>query len=126
MYKVAKYPQGISSWADNSSADPEAAKAFYMDRFGWEYDFDGIFTRIFNRGRANGGMLQLEDVKPCWLPHFHVADIDAAMQRVDALGGQVITQKMEASAAGCFAVVEDPAGARFYIMQLTRAEPWQD
>jgi hypothetical protein len=35
MYKVSKYPPGTFSWADNTSADPEVAKAFYVDLFGW-------------------------------------------------------------------------------------------
>ena len=59
--------------------DVARAKEFYHALLGWEYELDGIFTRIFNRGRANGGMLQLDDVAPIWVPHFRVADVDVAI-----------------------------------------------
>ena len=35
MYKVTTYPQGTFSWADNTSTNADAAKAFYKDLFGW-------------------------------------------------------------------------------------------
>ena len=57
-----------------------------------------------------------------WMVYFHVADIDAAMKRVEELGGRVVTQKMEAPDTGWFTVIEDPAGAVFYIMQLAKAD----
>ncbi len=36
MYRVTKYPHGTFSWVDNTSTDQEAAKAFYLDLFGWD------------------------------------------------------------------------------------------
>ncbi|MCY3779089.1 MAG: VOC family protein [Chloroflexi bacterium] len=104
--------------------DVALAKDFYHALFGWEYDFDGIFTRIFNRGRFNGGMLQLEDTKPLWLPHFHVADVDAAISRVKALGGAIEIERHVDADGSRWAVVTDPAGAYFYIMELAKVDPW--
>ena len=104
--------------------DVARAKEFYHALFGWEYDLDGIFTRIFNRGRFNGGMLELDDVEPNWLPHFHVADVDAAISRVKALGGAIEIDKQVDADGGRWSVVADPAGAPFYITQLVNADPW--
>lgn len=115
---------GAMSWNELWTTDVAAAKDFYRAVFAWEYHADGIYTRISNRGRANGGMLQLADVKPFWLPHFHVADIDAAIGRVEALGGTVEIDRQVNADGSKWSVVADPAGALFYIMQLTRAEPW--
>lgn len=103
--------------------DVALAKDFYRALFGWEYELDGVFTRILHRGRFIGGMLQLDDVRPMWLPHFHVADVDAAISRVKALGGAIEIDKHVDADGAQWSVVADPAGAFFYIMQLPKADP---
>ena len=115
---------GAMSLNELWTPDVAAAKAFYSAIFGWEYDREGIFTRIFNRGRFNGGMLALDDVAPRWLPHFHIADVDAALWRVVELGGAVEIEKQVDPDGKRWAVVADPGGALFYVMQLVKAEPW--
>ncbi len=115
---------GAMCWNELWTTDVAVAKDFYRAVFAWEYDFDGIFTRIFNRGRFNGGMLQLEEVKPFWLPHFHVADVETAISRVKALGGAIkISMQVDPDGAR-WSVVADPAGALFYIMQPLKIDPW--
>ena len=106
--------------------DVALAKDFYHALLGWEYDFDGIFTRIFNRGRFNGGMLQLDDVEPIWLPHFHIADVDAAISRVKELGGAIEIDKHVDADGVKWSVLADPAGALFYILQLVKVDPWEE
>ena len=97
---------------------------------GWEFYGDEHYIHISNRGRSNGGMMQMDEnfgeMPSMWMVYFHVADIDAAMKRVEELGGRVVTQKMEAPETGWFTVIEDPAGAVFYIMQLAKADPWEE
>lgn len=115
---------GAMSLNELWTADVTRAKDFYHALFGWEYTFDGIFTRIFNRGRFNGGMLQLDDVEPIWLPHFHVADVDAAISRVKELGGAIHIDRHVDADGSRWSVVADPAGALFYILQLAKADPW--
>ena len=55
---------GAMCWNELWTTDVAAAKDFYQAVFAWEYHFDGIYTSISNRGRANGGMLQLENENP--------------------------------------------------------------
>ena len=51
MAKVTQHPHGSFSWVDNSSADSEAAKAFYMALFGWSKNEvpigDGLTYTLF-------------------------------------------------------------------------------
>jgi hypothetical protein len=119
---------GAMCWNELLTRDAETAKAFYSTIFGWEFYGDEHYIHISNRGRNNGGMMEMGEnfgeMPPMWMVYFHVADIDAAMKRVEALGGKVVTQKMEAPDTGWFTVIEDPAGAVFYIMQLAKADPW--
>ncbi|MCY3833722.1 MAG: VOC family protein [Chloroflexi bacterium] len=114
---------GAMSLNELWTPDVALAKDFYHALFGWEYELDGVFTRIYNRGRFSGGMLQLDDVQPMWLPHFHVADVDAAISRVKALGGAIEIDKQVDADGAQWSVVADSAGALFYIMQLPKAEP---
>ena len=115
---------GAMSFNELWTPDVARAKDFYQALFGWDYEYDGIFTRIFNRGRANGGMLQLDDVEPVWVPHFHVADAEAAIERVKSLGGAIEIDLHEDDDGSKWSVVADPAGALFYIMVLVKADPW--
>ncbi len=121
---------GAMCWNELLTRDAEAAKAFYGKLLGWEFYGDGHYIHIRNRGRNNGGMLEMDesfgDMPPCWQPYFHVADIDAAMKRVEELGGKLLTPKMDAPDTGQFSVVQDPAGATFYIMQLAKADAWEE
>ena len=78
---------GAMCWNELKTTDVEAAQAFYSAVLGWEYGGDEHYTDIFNRGRANGGMVQVDTgVPPCWMPYFTVADIDAGAARVQELG----------------------------------------
>ena len=115
---------GAMCWNELWTPDVARAKDFYHALFGWGYQLDGIFTRIYNRGRFNGGMLQLDDVKPIWLPHFHVADAAAAISRIKELGGGVEIPLQVDPDGQRWSVVADPAGAVFYITQVVNAEPW--
>ena len=113
---------GAMNFNELWTPDASRAKDFYQALFGWEYEYDGIFTRAFNRGRPIGGMLQLDDVRPMWLPHFQVADVDAAISRVQALGGAIEIDKHVDADDARWSVVTDPAGALFYTMELPGAE----
>ncbi len=115
---------GAMCWNELVTNDAETAKAFYAAVLGWEYYGDEHYIHISNRGRNNGGMIHLDGMPPCWMPYFHVASIDAGMQRVEELGGAVVMGKREAPETGWWAVVRDPAGAHFYIMELVKADPW--
>ncbi len=121
---------GAMCWNELLTRDAETAKAFYRELLGWEYYGDEHYIHISNRGRNNGGMMEMDEnfgeMPPVWMVYFHVADIDAAMKRVQELGGRVVTQKMEAPDTGWFTVIEDPTGAVFYIMQLAKADPWEE
>ena len=117
---------GAMCWNELCTNDPEAAKAFYSALLGWEFYGDEHYIHISNRGRNNGGMNKLDNMPPCWMPYFHVANIDDGMKRVEELGGAVVMGKYEAPDTGWWSVVRDPAGAVFYIMQLIKAEAWEE
>jgi predicted enzyme related to lactoylglutathione lyase len=53
--------------------------------------------------------------------YFAVADADATVARVSELGGKVSVPAFDAEGVGRIAVVNDPQGAVFSIIQLDAA-----
>ena len=115
---------GAMLWNELITGDVKTAKAFYGRALGWEFSDDDGYIHIRNRGRSNGGMIQMDDMPTGWTPYFSVASLDDALKQIKELGGQVVVPKTEAPGTGHFAMVLDPAGACFYIMQAYQLDPW--
>ena len=122
---------GAMAWNELNTPDREAAQAFYGALLGWQFADAGPpgHSLILNQGRAIGGMLQMSDdwqqadgrFPPAdWTVYFAVADIDAAVEKVGALGGEALFATMAADDFGRFRIVKEPAGARFMLIQLAR------
>ena len=111
-------------------SDVEAAKRFYGAVFGWEADEQdmgemGTYVQWRVAGKRVGGMLDVrdrvpEEVPPHWLVYFGSVDTDEAVGKVKELGGEVIFGPMDIP-AGRFAVVRDPFGAFFAVMEPSEA-----
>lgn len=122
--------QGRPIWYELMTPDPDKVRAFYRAVVGWEIGATGMATaggghdyRAIQRsdGGMAGGALRLNDVmlaggaKPCWLPYFDVADVDATVATVQRLGGKV-WMPARTIEVGRMAMVADPQGAPFYVM----------
>lgn len=118
---------GAFGWNELGTRDIAGAKEFYGKVFGWgtreeESERAGTYT-VWTVGEAMvAGMLDMDalempaEVPPNWLVYFMVEDADAALEKVEAGGGQVMFGPIEIP-IGRFAVVADPFGAAFAIMQ---------
>lgn len=110
-------------WNELQTRAPEQAAAFYHHVFGWTADRDDSGYYVFAKdGRRHAGMMQIGDdwgpVPPNWAVYFMVEDLAASVATVEALGGRIQVPPTPAGAMGKFAVVQDPQGAYFTIMQL--------
>lgn len=122
---------GAMSWNELYTPDMEASKKFYADLFGWTFEASENapeYTVIKNNGRRNGGMFpQMEDMKgmpPFWMVYFTVKNIDESIAKTKELGGKVEMGPKEIS-VGKIAVIADPAGAHFMIMEMSvNPEEW--
>jgi predicted enzyme related to lactoylglutathione lyase len=94
--------------------------------FGWEIDdteFEGGAYTIFkvNGQLAAGGMdmsFLPSDVPPHWLVYFAVDDTAGTVAKARELGAQIL-QEPKDTPMGPIAVVQDPVGAVFAVIQLT-------
>jgi uncharacterized protein len=118
---------GAFSWSEINTRDPETAKAFYGDVFVWsfedkEFEGAGAYTTVSVNGNSIGGLVDITDRLPAeipahWLVYFAVEDIDAALGRVKDGGGEVPFGPMAIGEVGQIAVVQDPWGAGFAVIQ---------
>lgn len=120
------------SWNELMSRDIDTAKSFYSAVFGWEYDEmdmgpGGIYN-VIKGGENNGlgGLMAMppdmpEQVPNHWAVYFTVADVDATLEAVKAAGGRVAQEPFEAPGVGRIAIVHDPAGGSFSILQPVSA-----
>jgi len=118
---------GCFGWNELGTRDTAGAKEFYPAVFGWgtqeeESERAGTYT-AWTLGEAMvGGMLDIDalglppEVPPHWLVYFMVGNADVAVETVKAGGGEVRFGPIDIP-IGRFAVVADPAGAVFALMQ---------
>jgi uncharacterized protein len=117
---------GALVWTELMTADVERAAAFYASVFGWSrkpwMGADGSAYNLLQNGEAAaGGMIaitpEMGAVRPCWVSYFRVESCDATAARCTELGGQVSLPPRDVPDVGRFAVLVDPAGAHFAILQ---------
>jgi predicted enzyme related to lactoylglutathione lyase len=116
---------GAFIWNELDTRDIEAAKAFYTRAFPWTAQTNGEGAQAYTEwkvdGRSIAGAMQMGDqfpaeVPPNWLTYFAVADCDGTAAKVQELGGIVRMPGMDID-MGRFAVLSDPNGATFAVMQ---------
>jgi predicted enzyme related to lactoylglutathione lyase len=116
---------GALVWNEAAVDDPAAAREFYAAVFGFSYDevpgAEG-YTTFATADRPLGGLGGRTEGGPAgWATCFSVASTDAALDAVIAGGGAVTMPAMDTE-FGRFAVVTDPWGAAFSVMQEPAGE----
>jgi len=112
-------------WNELNTRDPEAAKSFYGDVFGWgfeEREFEtGTYTSLKAGEATVGGMIDItgrapDEVPAHWLVYFAVDDVDATVAKAQETGGGLALEPFDISEVGRIAIVKDPFGAVFAVM----------
>lgn len=111
---------GSLVWNDAAVQDIKAAQDFYSAVFGFHFDeieeMGGYATFAID-DRLLGGLGGVQPGAPTgWATCFSVASTDDAVAVIEQGGGKV-TMAAQDTPYGRFAVVEDPWGAPFSVMQ---------
>jgi len=128
MGERTKYVAGTFCWADLTTTDQEAAKAFYGGLFGWQAEDmpvdDGAFYSMMSvDGKTVAAIApqpqQQRDAgaPPLWNSYISVEDADAAVERAKELGGSAHAPAFDVMEAGRMGVIQDPQGAYFMVWQ---------
>ncbi len=116
------------AWNELMSRDIATAREFYTKVFGWTYelmDMGEMGQYGVIEGGDNGGlggtMAMPADVPPMvpnhWAVYFTVASMSATLDRVRAAGGTVAQGPFPAEGVGMVAVLHDPAGGSFCLLE---------
>ncbi|MGZ4298034.1 MAG: VOC family protein [Solirubrobacteraceae bacterium] len=121
-----------SAWAMSllTTPDPESARRFYGELFGWQAEAFGPTVWLFRRPGYVGGepeqpvprdvvaaMTAGEDGPAAWSVDFWIADADAAAAAAPGLGGSVVAEPFD-EAIFRRAILAAPDGATFSVSQL--------
>lgn len=111
-------PLGAPCWIDLGTSDPEGARAFYGQLFGWTAEaageeYGGYINFSKNGSAVAGCMRNSGDMgfPDAWSVYLASADVQATADAVPAAGGQVVVAPMEVPAQGTMAFFADPGGA---------------
>jgi uncharacterized protein len=106
-----------------NTTDPDAARAFYGELFGWEFTAVAggavPYWGITSGGGLNGGMMALDPRAPApphWLVYFTVEDLDGADALIVDGGGAVVVPPMSIE-SGRILVAHDPQYAFFALFE---------
>ncbi|WP_431783232.1 VOC family protein [Streptomyces chumphonensis] len=113
---------GAVAWNELNTGDTDTAADFYDSVLGMGASTmkggDGYFSLDVG-GRPVGGMQSLDRLEPGlpahWLTYFAVADVDRTADTLAAHGGTVLKPPFDMM-AGRMAVVQDPQGAAFAVI----------
>jgi len=118
---------GSFSWNELYTRDVPAAQEFYRKVFGWgieETEMGDLKYTLFQvDGKSIAGGMDMstllpDSTPPHWLVYFTVENTADSMAKVTELGGTVLDGPKE-TPMGPFAVIQDPVGAVFAIIQVT-------
>ena len=117
---------GDVSWRELYTTDAAAAMRFYSDLFGWRetqaMDMGPMGKyHIFARKWDLGGMMnkpkEMAQVPPNWGLYFRVGDLEKAIERVKASGGQILNGPMDVPGGDRVVNCMDPQGGAFSLHQ---------
>ncbi|HEX3666616.1 MAG TPA: VOC family protein [Rhizomicrobium sp.] len=119
---------GTVGWRELYTGNVEEAFEFYESLFGWakteamDMGPDGVYQMFGTGGPTVGGMMRKPEQMPrtAWLYYFNVPELDAAIEKLKAGGGQTIIGPMEVPGGSWIVQAIDPQGAHFALVAPKR------
>lgn len=122
--------QGNPVWYELMTSDPAGAAAFYGAVLGWSARPSGQpgmdYQLLASPHGDVAGLMALPGgapMPPGWFGYIGVDDLEASLAALTAAGGALHMPPTEVPGAGRFAMVADPQGVIFYLMQPAGSEP---
>ncbi|HEY0458293.1 MAG TPA: VOC family protein [Pyrinomonadaceae bacterium] len=126
-----KPKHGEFCWTEIATGNLEASKTFYTEIFGWQFkkscatdtkDFEYIeFGTTVEK--QFGGMFEMkpefyggETPKPHINIYVAVDNVDEIASRAFELGGSIVGPPMDVPGVGRMCRIQDPTGARFFVI----------
>ncbi len=114
-------------WHDLMTSDVEGAKKYYGEVVGWTYSQqmpNYVVTQV--DGAGMGGIMdtppEMKGMPAVWTGYVYTPDVDTACKQAVQLGGKIYKEAWTVPDVGRMAVIADPTGAGFMIMQPLSTE----
>lgn len=123
MGERTSHPPGAFSWAELVTSDADAAKGFYTQLFGWDYDDqptgpDGpVYSMAQRDGHSVAALFGDDSQPPHWNCYVTVASADETAQAAADNGGTVMAEPFDVMEVGRMAVFSDPTGAALCVWE---------
>ncbi|MEO1193945.1 MAG: VOC family protein [Pseudomonadota bacterium] len=112
---------GSVHWNELMTRDVEAAKRFYAETLGWDFQAmpmeEGTYWIIQSGETLVGGLMEISeergfpaDAPVQWMTYIAVDDIDKRLEAVAAAGGQVLRPPFDVPMVGRIAMISDASG----------------
>jgi len=133
MATFTKHTHGTFSYIELGTTDPEAAKRFYGELFGWTYDdmpmgpeMPGMtYTMAKLNGKTVGGLYkmgaEMKGVPAHWASYVTVDNVDEVTEKAKSNGAKIHKTPFDVMDVGRMAVLEDPSGAIFMLWQAKKS-----
>ncbi len=117
---------GAPCWIDLVTSDIAAARTFYGELFGWEFEtgdqekYSG-YTTARKNGKTVAGIMQkdagMAAMPDVWSTYLRTEDAAATAEAVGSHGGQVYMPPMDVPEQGFMAIFGDASGASIGVWQ---------
>jgi hypothetical protein len=118
----------VFGWAELNARGLDRAVDFYESVFGWGHSTspfgEGLeYTTFDVDGEPIAGAFEMSELQPAdvssyWMVYFTVDDVDGSFQKALELGAREMVAPQDMP-GGRFAIVSDPQGATFGLLNLS-------
>ena len=117
---------GALLWTDLTTRDPAKAMKFFAVLMDWDIrELDqgpGQYWQIYIDGVGEGGIMPMPEMVPpqvpaYWLDYFATEDVAVSVAKARSLGAVVTVEPTKVGEMLTFAVLDDPGGATFALLQ---------
>lgn len=125
--------QGTPCWYELGTSDLDGARDFYSRVLDWRITDSGMEGFDYRLAEGSNGAVagmmstsfQAGNPPPNWLIYFAVDDCDRSAASVRGAGGKICKDPADIPDVGRFAIVSDPQGAVFGLLQpdMSRMSP---
>jgi hypothetical protein len=115
MAERSSYAPGTPCWIDLNTSDPSAARAFYTELFGWQFETneESHYATARKDGKRVCGLndMAITEQPPAWLTYFATDDAQKLAESITANGGAVVLGPMQVYQQGSILLWLDTVGA---------------